>query len=80
MSSMEDSRRAQQKPNAAALEVELLGETPATPFGYRVRISRVAFDRGTRVRFALYQHDTFVRHLDLSEDLAKGLKPILAKL
>lgn len=77
----EDTRRALSKPGAAsATEVEL-GRTERTRAGYWVRLGRVEFEgEGLRVRISLNRGDTFVRHLDLTQELAHGLCGLLKKL
>lgn len=57
---------------------EILGETVRTHAGYFVKVRRINFpDGGGRVRIELYQGDQWVRHIDMTTELAKGLAEIL---
>lgn len=53
------------------LTQEVIGETKRSRRGYFIRAIRVQFDTGgNRVRIELRQNEAFVRHLDITEELA----------
>lgn len=81
MSAIEIQRRQRPPhPSSQASEERVIGETVQTSAGYFLRVSAVQLDRaGQRVRIALYQRGTFVRHLDVTPDLAVDLGRILGK-
>lgn len=82
--SREQRRRADSTRNYAASgehPEEVISETPRTALGYSVQIVRVTFDSaGKRIRIKLLQDGNFVRHLDLTEPLAKSLGALLVDL
>lgn len=57
-----------------------VGETPATRNGYRVRVSSLVFGAaGPRMRITLMQNDALVKFLDLTPELARELRPLIAQ-
>jgi hypothetical protein len=57
---------------------QTIGETKPTLAGYSVRVGRVQFDRGgARIRMKLLQNGIFLKHLDITTDIAGDLGPIL---
>lgn len=84
MSKVEIIRRihlAEAYKSRETLREDVIGETPPSPRGYFVRVSKVDLDHeGIRIRLRLFQNGEFVRHLDLTQGLANDLRRVLAKL
>ena len=60
---------------------ERIGETPSTPAGYCVKVSKVWFETGTpRIRLRLFRGDQFLHYFDLTSHIAKEVGRILRDL